>query len=226
MSKNLVIVESPAKAKTIEKYLGKDFTVKSSFGHIRDLAKGDGAIDIEKGYLPNYIISPDKKKIVAELKKLAKESDMVWLASDEDREGEAISWHLSEVLNLKASNTKRIVFHEITKTAILNAIDNPRMIDENLVNAQQARRVLDRLVGFQLSPVLWRKVKPSLSAGRVQSVAVRLIVEREKEISAFTSSSAFKIQGDFLPSKKNIRAELSKRPETFEEANEIGRAHV
>ena len=219
MSKNLVIVESPAKAKTIEKYLGKDFTVKSSFGHIRDLAKGDGAIDIEKGYLPNYIISPDKKKIVAELKKLAKESDMVWLASDEDREGEAISWHLSEVLNLKASNTKRIVFHEITKTAILNAIDNPRMIDENLVNAQQARRVLDRLVGFQLSPVLWRKVKPSLSAGRVQSVAVRLIVEREKEISAFTSSSAFKIQGDFLASKKNIRAELSKRPETFEEAN-------
>ncbi|MDA8886590.1 type I DNA topoisomerase [Bacteroidia bacterium] len=219
MSKNLVIVESPAKAKTIEKYLGKDFTVKSSFGHIRDLAKGDGAIDIEKGYLPNYIISPDKKKIVSELKKLAKDADMVWLASDEDREGEAISWHLSEVLKLKASNTKRIVFHEITKTAILNAIENPRDIDVNLVNAQQARRVLDRLVGFQLSPVLWRKVKPSLSAGRVQSVAVRLIVEREKEVQAFTSSSSFKIQGLFEASKKGIKGDLSKRPATVEEAN-------
>ena len=219
MSKNLVIVESPAKAKTIEKYLGKDFTVKSSFGHIRDLAKGDGAIDIEKGYLPNYIISPDKKKIVTELKKLAKGADMVWLASDEDREGEAISWHLSEVLKLKASNTKRIVFHEITKTAILNAIENPRDIDENLVNAQQARRVLDRLVGFQLSPVLWRKVKPSLSAGRVQSVAVRLIVEREKEVQAFTTSSSFKVQGLFEASKKGIKGDLSKRPATVEEAN-------
>jgi DNA topoisomerase-1 len=219
MSKNLVIVESPAKAKTIEKYLGKDFIVKSSFGHIRDLAKGDGAIDIEKGYLPNYIVSPDKKKIVAELKKLAKAADMVWLASDEDREGEAISWHLSEVLNLKKENTKRIVFHEITKTAILHAIENPRDIDEHLVNAQQARRILDRLVGFQLSPVLWRKVKPSLSAGRVQSVAVRLIVEREKEIGEFTSTSAFKIQGDFLTSGKSIQGDLSKRPETSKEAN-------
>ena len=219
MSKNLVIVESPAKAKTIEKYLGKDYTVKSSFGHIRDLAKGDGAIDIEKGYLPNYIVSPDKKKIVAELKKLAKSADMVWLASDEDREGEAISWHLSEVLGLKPSNTKRIVFHEITKTAILHAIENPRDIDQHLVNAQQARRVLDRLVGFQLSPVLWRKVKPSLSAGRVQSVAVRLIVEREREIQAFQTSSSFKIQGQFDASKKVIKADASKRPTTAEDAN-------
>ncbi len=165
----------------------------SSIVHIRELAKGDNAIDLEKGYLPNYIISPDKKKIVADLKKQAKSAEMVWLASDEDREGEAISWHLSEVLGLKPTNTRRIVFHEITKTAILNAIENPRDIDVNLVNAQQARRVLDRLVGFQLSPVLWRKVKPSLSAGRVQSVAVRLIVEREKEINAFQTSSSFKI---------------------------------
>jgi DNA topoisomerase-1 len=219
MSKNLVIVESPAKAKTIEKYLGKDYTVKSSFGHIRDLAKGDGAIDVEKGYLPNYIVSPDKKKIVAELKKLAKGADMVWLASDEDREGEAISWHLSEVLGLKPSNTKRIVFHEITKTAILHAIENPRDIDQNLVNAQQARRILDRLVGFQLSPVLWRKIKPSLSAGRVQSVAVRLIVEREREIQAFTTSSSFKIQGQFEASSKTIKADVSKRPTNAADAN-------
>ena len=219
MSKNLVIVESPAKAKTIEKYLGKDYTVKSSFGHIRDLAKGDGAIDVEKGYLPNYIVSPDKKKIVAELKKLAKGADMVWLASDEDREGEAISWHLSEVLGLKPSNTKRIVFHEITKTAILHAIENPRDIDQNLVNAQQARRILDRLVGFQLSPVLWRKIKPSLSAGRVQSVAVRLIVEREREIQAFTTSSSFKIQGQFEASSKTIKADVSKRPTNAIDAN-------
>ncbi|MFT6112608.1 MAG: DNA topoisomerase-1 [Bacteroidia bacterium] len=219
MSKNLVIVESPAKAKTIEKYLGKDYTVKSSFGHIRDLAKGDGAIDVEKGYLPNYIVSPDKKKIVAELKKLAKGADMVWLASDEDREGEAISWHLSEVLGLKPSNTKRIVFHEITKTAILHAIENPRDIDQNLVNAQQARRILDRLVGFQLSPVLWRKIKPSLSAGRVQSVAVRLIVEREREIQAFTTSSSFKIQGQFEASSKTIKADVSKRPTNATDAN-------
>ncbi len=218
MPKNLVIVESPAKAKTIEKYLGKDFTVRSSFGHIRDLAKGDGAIDIEKGYLPNYIVSPDKKKIVAELKKLAKGADMVWLASDEDREGEAISWHLSEVLGLKASNTRRIVFHEITKTAILHAIDNPRDIDQHLVNAQQARRVLDRLVGFQLSPVLWRKVKPSLSAGRVQSVAVRLVVEREQEIQSFQTSSSFKIQGQFDVNGKLLKADSSKRPVQGEEA--------
>lgn len=221
MSKNLVIVESPAKAKTIEKFLGKGYTVKSSFGHIRDLAKGDSAIDIEKGYKPNYIISPDKKKIVTELKKLAKDADMVWLASDEDREGEAISWHLSEVLNLKPANTKRIVFHEITKTAILHAIENPRNIDDNLVNAQQARRVLDRLVGFQLSPVLWRKVKPSLSAGRVQSVAVRLIVDREEEIESFNTSSSFKLQGSFNANKKIIVADVAKRPKTSEEANEF-----
>lgn len=219
MSKNLVIVESPAKAKTIEKYLGKDYTVKSSFGHIRDLAKGDGAIDLDKGYLPNYVVSPDKKKIVTELKKLAKSADMVWLASDEDREGEAISWHLSEVLGLKPSNTKRIVFHEITKTAILHAIEHPRDIDQNLVDAQQARRILDRLVGFQLSPVLWRKVKPSLSAGRVQSVAVRLIVEREKEIQAFQTSSSFKVQGLFNASEKVIKADANIRPKTAEQAN-------
>ena len=221
MAKNLVIVESPAKAKTIEKFLGEGFTVKSSFGHIRDLAKGDSAIDIEKGYLPNYIVSTDKKKIVTELKKLAKDADMVWLASDEDREGEAISWHLSEVLGLEPNNTKRIVFHEITKSAILHAIENPRDIDNNLVKAQQARRVLDRLVGFQLSPVLWRKVKPSLSAGRVQSVAVRLIVEREKQIEDFVTSSSFKLQGLFQTSGKPIRADLAKRPATLHEANEF-----
>ncbi len=221
MAKNLVIVESPAKAKTIEKFLGEGFTVKSSFGHIRDLAKGDSAIDIEKGYLPNYIVSTDKKKIVTELKKLAKDADMVWLASDEDREGEAISWHLSEVLGLEPNNTKRIVFHEITKSAILHAIENPRDIDSNLVKAQQARRVLDRLVGFQLSPVLWRKVKPSLSAGRVQSVAVRLIVEREKQIEDFVTSSSFKLQGLFQTSGKPIRADLAKRPATLQEANEF-----
>ena len=221
MSKNLVIVESPAKAKTIEKYLGKDYIVKSSFGHIRDLSKGDGAIDIEKGYLPKYIVPTDKKKVVTELKKLAKNAEVVWLASDEDREGEAISWHLAEVLDLKPSNTKRIVFHEITKKAILAAIDNPRNINIDLVNAQQARRVLDRLVGFQLSPVLWRKVKPSLSAGRVQSVAVRLIVEREAEINAFETSSSYKIQGEFLASGKTIKADLSRRPKTFEEAEEF-----
>ncbi len=218
MSKNLVIVESPAKAKTIEKYLGKDFTVKSCFGHIRDLPKGDEAIDLEKGYLPKYEVSSDKKKIVAELKKLAKSAELVWLASDEDREGEAISWHLSEVLGLKPSNTKRIVFHEITKSAILNAIENPRSINVDLVNAQQARRVLDRLVGFKLSPVLWRKVKPSLSAGRVQSVAVRLIVEREREIQAFKTTSSYRIQGEFLASGKKIKADLSKRPESFDTA--------
>tara|TARA_B100001059_G_C17834581_1_gene587053 strand:- start:3371 stop:5689 length:2319 start_codon:yes stop_codon:yes gene_type:complete len=221
MSKNLVIVESPAKAKTIEKFLGEGFTVKSSFGHIRDLAKGDSAIDIERGYMPNYIVSTDKKKIVTELKKLAKNADMVWLASDEDREGEAISWHLSEVLGLKPNNTKRIVFHEITKSAILHAIDNPRDIDNNLVKAQQARRVLDRLVGFQLSPVLWRKVKPSLSAGRVQSVAVRLIVEREKQIEDFVTSSSFKLQGLFQTSGKPIYADLSMRPSNLQDANEF-----
>jgi DNA topoisomerase-1 len=222
MTKNLVIVESPAKAKTIEKFLGKDYTVRSSFGHIRDLDKGDDAIDIKNGFKPNYIVSPDKTKVVAELKKLAKESEMVWLASDEDREGEAISWHLFEVLGLKESNTKRIVFHEITKPAIENAIKNPRKIDKALVDAQQARRILDRLVGFELSPVLWRKVKPSLSAGRVQSVAVRLIVEREREVNSFNAESDFKITAEFTKkdNTKTIKAELSQRfkkePEALE----------
>ncbi len=216
MEDNLVIVESPAKAKTIEKFLGKDYLVKSSFGHIRDLAKKNLGIDIENSYKPEYIVSPDKKKIVDELKKLAKGAKTVWLASDEDREGEAISWHLYEVLGLKPEKTRRIVFHEITKDAILNAIKNPRFIDTNLVNAQQARRVLDRLVGFELSPLLWKKIKPSLSAGRVQSVAVKLIVEREREINAFQVSSAFKISALFDvkdPKGKftELLAELEKR---------------
>ena len=197
MEENLVIVESPAKAKTIEKFLGKDFVVKSSNGHIRDLTKKDFGINIENNYSPIYEITPDKKKIVAELKKLAKQAKLVWLASDEDREGEAIAWHLYETLGLKKDNTKRIVFHEITKEAITSAIKNPRAIDDNLVSAQQARRILDRLVGFELSPILWRKVKPSLSAGRVQSVAVRLIVEREREIHAFNVESAFKVTALF-----------------------------
>ena len=211
MTKNLVIVESPAKAKTIEKFLGKDFTVKSCYGHIRDLAKGDEAIRIDKNFEPQYEVPAEKKAVVSELKKLAAQSDMVWLASDEDREGEAISWHLSEVLKLTPENTKRIVFHEITKPAILRAIENPRGIDYNLVNAQQARRVLDRLVGFELSPVLWKKIKGNLSAGRVQSVAVRLIVEREREINNFSHSSAFKIVAHFNVGSKLMDAELSKR---------------
>jgi DNA topoisomerase-1 len=220
MTKNLVIVESPAKAKTIEKFLGKDYTVRSSFGHIRDLDKGDSAIDIKNGFKPNYIVSPDKVKVVNELKKLAKESEMVWLASDEDREGEAISWHLFEVLGLKEEKTKRIVFHEITKPAIENAIKHPRSIDKALVDAQQARRILDRLVGFELSPILWRKVKPSLSAGRVQSVAVRLIVEREREVNHFTSVSDFRITAEFTKKghKKAIKAELPTRFKTEAEA--------
>lgn len=218
MTKNLVIVESPAKAKTIEKFLGEDYKVTSCFGHIRDLIKGDDAIAIDKGYLPKYEVPADKQKVVKELKKLAGESDLVWLASDEDREGEAISWHLSEVLKLDPSKRKRIVFHEITKPAILQAIDNPRDIDEHLVDAQQARRVLDRLVGFTLSPVLWRKVKPALSAGRVQSVAVRLIVEREREIEEFNTSSAFRVVAHFVIDGKNIQAELNKRFENREEA--------
>ncbi len=197
MAKNLVIVESPAKAKTIEGFLGKDFLVKSSFGHVMDLSKKKLGVDIENDFLPNYEISSDKKKVVTELKKLAGDAEMVWLASDEDREGEAISWHLVNALKLDETKTKRIVFHEITKNAILNAIDNPRMINKNLVDAQQARRVLDRLVGFELSPVLWKKVKPALSAGRVQSVAVRLIVEREEEIKNFKSSSNFKVTAKF-----------------------------
>ena len=199
MGANLVIVESPAKAKTIEKFLGEGYTVKSSFGHIRDLAKKNLGIDINNGFQPEYEISDDKKKVVSELKSLAKKADTVWLASDEDREGEAIAWHLQQALDLKESNTKRIVFHEITKDAILNAIKNPRTVDINLVMAQQARRVLDRLVGFELSPILWKKVAPKLSAGRVQSVALRLIVDREREIMAFTSQPYYKVTGEFNP---------------------------
>ena len=213
MQKNLVIVESPAKAKTIEKFLGKDYKVMSSYGHIRDLKTKEFSIDVEHDYKPQYVIPADKKKLVSELKAEAKSAEQVWLASDEDREGEAISWHLYEVLGLKPENTKRIVFHEITKSAILHAIETPRDININLVNAQQARRVLDRIVGFELSPILWRKVKPALSAGRVQSVAVRLIVEREREINDFVSEAAFRVIANFiLPDGTTIlRAELGKR---------------
>ena len=210
MSKNLVIVESPAKAKTIQKYLGKDYEVKSSFGHIRDLPKKGMGIDLSN-FTPDYEVSADKKKLVTELKAAVKKSEMVWLASDEDREGEAIAWHLAEELKLKPENRKRIVFHEITKNAILKAIENPRDIDQNLVNAQQARRVLDRIVGFEVSPVLWKKVKTGLSAGRVQSVAVRLIVEREKEIREFVPKPSFKVEGVFLnDGKQEIAAKLKK----------------
>ena len=213
MQKNLVIVESPAKAKTIEKFLGKDYKVMSSHGHIRDLKTKEFSIDIEHDYAPQYVIPADKKKLVSELKSEAKSAEQVWLASDEDREGEAISWHLYEVLGLKPENTKRIVFHEITKNAILHAIETPRDININLVNAQQARRVLDRIVGFELSPILWRKVKPALSAGRVQSVAVRLIVEREREINEFVSEAAFRVIANFiLPDGTTVlKAELNRR---------------
>ncbi|MBS1523009.1 MAG: type I DNA topoisomerase [Bacteroidetes bacterium] len=221
MAKNLLIVESPAKAKTIEGYLGKDFTVKSSYGHIRDLVKSEDAIDIANNFAQKYEVPADKKQVVSELKKLAKEAEMVWLASDEDREGEAISWHLFETLGLKDASTKRIVFHEITKPAILKAIENPRKIDYNLVNAQQARRVLDRLVGFELSPVLWKKVKPSLSAGRVQSVAVRLIVDREREINKFQSEAAFKIVAIFGKGKEAFKAELHERWAKQEDAEKF-----
>lgn len=210
MSKNLVIVESPAKAKTIQKYLGKDFEVKSSFGHIRDLPKKGMGIDLET-FTPDYEVSADKKKLVTELKAAVKKADMIWLASDEDREGEAIAWHLAQELKLKDENTKRIVFHEITKNAILKAVENPRKIDQNLVNAQQARRILDRIVGFEMSPVLWKKVKTGLSAGRVQSLAVRLVVERELEIRGFQPKSAFKVEGVFLNNnKQEISAKLKK----------------
>ena len=210
MAKNLVIVESPAKAKTIQKYLGKDFEVKSSFGHIRDLPKKGMGINLED-FTPDYEISADKKKVVAELKAASKNAETVWLASDEDREGEAIAWHLAQELKLKSENTKRIVFHEITKNAILKAVENPREIDQNLVNAQQARRVLDRIVGFEMSPVLWKKVKPGLSAGRVQSVAVRLIVEREKEIREFKPVPSYKVEGVFTNlEKQEISAKLKK----------------
>ncbi|OVE58562.1 type I DNA topoisomerase [Chryseobacterium mucoviscidosis] len=221
MSKNLVIVESPAKAKTIQKYLGKDFEVKSSFGHIRDLPKKGMGIDLST-FSPDYEVSADKKKLVTELKAAVKKAEMVWLASDEDREGEAIAWHLAEELKLKPENRKRIVFHEITKNAILKSIENPRDIDQNLVNAQQARRVLDRIVGFEMSPVLWKKVKPGLSAGRVQSVAVRLIVEREKEIREFVPKASFKLDGIFLnKTKQEISAKLKKDFDKEEEAEKF-----
>ena len=218
MQKNLVIVESPAKAKTIEKFLGKDYKVMSSYGHIRDLKEKEFSIDIDHDYAPKYVIPADKRKVVVELKSAAENASTVWLASDEDREGEAIAWHLSEVLGLKTDETKRIVFHEITKNAILHAIENPRHIDMNLVNAQQARRVLDRIVGFQLSPILWKKVKPALSAGRVQSVAVRLIVEREREINEFAAEAAFRVTASFLlPDGETLKAELNRRFKDQEE---------
>ena len=218
--KNLVIVESPAKAKTIEKFLGKDYTVKSSYGHIRDLAKKEMSIDVEDNYEPQYQISDDKKALVNELKKAVKEADKVWLASDEDREGEAIAWHLQETLKLDPKTTQRIVFNEITKTAILHAIENPRQRDMNLVDAQQARRVLDRLVGYEISPILWSKIKPALSAGRVQSVAVRLIVEREEEIKHFKSKPYFRVTAQFRPieSGKTLHAELGRHYDTADEA--------
>lgn len=229
MQENLVIVESPAKAKTIEKFLGKDYIVKSSFGHIRDLSKKDLGINIDDEFKPVYEIPGDKKKVVDELTKLAK-SKTVWLASDEDREGEAIAWHLTEVLGLPVDQTKRIVFHEITKRAILEAIENPRTVNMDLVNAQQARRILDRLVGFELSPVLWKKVRPSLSAGRVQSVAVRLIVEREREIIAFRSAPYFRVVAQFYaandPEKTLFKAELPSRFETQAEAEAFLRSCI
>ena len=220
MAKNLVIVESPAKKKIIQGFLGKDFVVESSIGHIRDLPKKGGmAIDIENGFVPNYVISEDKTKVVKHLRSVAKKAETVWLATDEDREGEAIAWHLTEALKLDASSTKRIVFHEITKKAITHAVENPRLLDTNLVNAQQARRVLDRLVGFELSPVLWRKVKQGLSAGRVQSVAVRLIVERENEITNYTAVSSYKVVAFFLNMDgKVVKAELPQRFKNNEDA--------
>ncbi len=226
MEENLVIVESPAKAKTIEKFLGKNYLVKSSFGHIRDLDKKDFGVDLNNRYQPNYIVSEDKKKVVAELKKMAKTAKTIWIASDEDREGEAIAWHLMEVLKLDPKTTNRIVFHEITKDAIQHAIDHPRQLDKNLVDAQQARRILDRLVGFEISPVLWKKVKPSLSAGRVQSVAVRLIVEREREITNTESVPFFKVTALFIVPEKSgkstiLKAECSERFEKEEDAKQF-----
>jgi DNA topoisomerase-1 len=222
MSKNLVIVESPAKAKTIEGFLGNDYIVKSSFGHVRDLVKKGLGVDVNNKFLPNYEVSEDKIKVVNELKKIADKAEVIWLATDEDREGEAISWHLYETLGLDKNNTKRIVFHEITPSAIKNAINNPRTIDLNLVDAQQARRILDRLVGFELSPVLWKKVKPSLSAGRVQSVAVRLIVEREREVTNFVSENYFKITAIFTTEKgDSFKADIARRVATKEEAQKI-----
>jgi DNA topoisomerase-1 len=222
MAENLVIVESPAKAKTIEGFLGKDYLVKSSYGHVRDLVKNDKAIDVENDFEPQYEVSADKAKVIDELRKLTKKAKTVWLATDEDREGEAISWHLAEALGLNVKSTKRIVFHEITKRAIQDAISKPRLIDMHLVDAQQARRILDRLVGFELSPILWKKVKPSLSAGRVQSVSVRLIVEREREVNDFQSSSAYRVIGVFQSVKGGIfKAELSTRYKNYEQALEF-----
>ena len=221
MAKNLVIVESPAKAKTIEGYLGKDFVVKSSMGHIRDLAKGNDSVDIDNDFTPKYVVSPSSKKVVTELKSLAKKADTVWLATDEDREGEAISWHLMEALGLKEEQTKRIVFSEITKPAILKAIESPRTVDADLVNAQQARRILDRLVGFELSPVLWRKIRPSLSAGRVQSVGVRIIVDREREIDAHTAKSTFRVVGHFDTGNAVVKATCGKTFNSEAEAQDF-----
>ena len=222
MAKNLVIVESPAKAKTIEKFLGKDFRVESSFGHISDLPSSELGVDVTNDFKPKYIVSTDKKAIVKKLKDIASKAEMVWLASDEDREGEAIAWHLSEALDLDKAKTKRIVFHEITKTAIDKAILNPRDLDYNLVDAQQARRVLDRLVGYELSPVLWKKIKTGLSAGRVQSVSVRLIVEREKEIQKFNSEATFSIYAEFVTEKgKSFKAKLPKNFATQKQAEEF-----
>ena len=220
MQKNLVIVESPAKAKTIEKFLGKDYKVMSSYGHIRDLKPKEFSVDIENNYAPEYVVPADKKKLVSDLKKESASANEILLASDEDREGEAIAWHLFETLGLKQENTKRIVFHEITKTAILDALNNPRSIDINLVNAQQARRILDRIVGFEVSPILWRKVKPALSAGRVQSVAVRLIVEREREVNSFISEASYRVAGTFvLPDGTTLlNAKLNKRLKDKKEA--------
>jgi len=222
MAKNLVIVESPAKAKTIEKFLGKDYQVESSYGHIADLPSKEIGVNVEDNFKPKYEVSSDKKAVVKKLKDLSKNAEVVWLASDEDREGEAIAWHLAEELKLDQNKTKRIVFHEITKSAILKAIDNPRGINYNLVNAQQARRVLDRLVGYELSPVLWKKVKGGLSAGRVQSVAVRLIVEREKEINDFKIESSYVITAEFKTAEgKIVKARLSKNFATEQEAKDF-----
>lgn len=221
MPKNLVIVESPAKAKTIEGYLGKDFVVKSSYGHVRDLVKAGMGVNVNNDFEPIYEVSPEKAQVISELQRLAKKSDEVWLATDEDREGEAISWHLCEALGLDEKKTKRIVFHEITKKAITAAIQTPRIIDRNLVDAQQARRILDRLVGFELSPVLWKKVRPQLSAGRVQSVAVRLIVEREREIDQFSVTSAYRVTAQFIVNGRSFKAELPKKFATYEEAEKF-----
>ena len=222
MAKNLVIVESPAKAKTIERFLGNEYKVSSSFGHIADLPSNELGVDVDSDFSPKYIVSEDKKKIVKELKSLAKNAQTVWLASDEDREGEAIAWHLSQQLDLDSKKIKRIVFHEITKNAILNAIKSPRLIDENLVNAQQARRVLDRLVGYNLSPVLWKKVKGGLSAGRVQSVAVRLIVEKERLIQDFIPQELFRTIAIFETNNgKSIRAQFKSNLKNRESAFEF-----